>query len=112
MDDQRPATPGAPDPRPPHGAIEFVVHPPIVNVRIMSTDDGHVVGTAQIQTQRGPLTFTATVDRKLLHGAVARLLAWHMRRSGKKIPHAASGAFGDWAQDVAQKVAKARVISK
>jgi hypothetical protein len=97
---------------PKHAAIEFVVHPPIVNVRIMSTDDGHVVGTAQIQTQRGPLTFTATVDQKLMHEAVARIIAWYMRRTGKKIPSAAAGAFGDWAADIASKVAKARVINK
>jgi hypothetical protein len=97
---------------PEHAAIEFVVHPPMVNVRILSTDDGHVVGTAQIQTQRGPLTFTATVDRKLLHAAVTRVIAWYMRRTGKKIPHTAAGAFGDWAADLASKVAKARVINK
>jgi hypothetical protein len=112
MDDQRTAITGEADPMPEHAAIEFVVHPPIVNVRIMSTDDGHVVGTAQIQTQRGPLTFTATVDRKLLHTAVERIIAWYMRRTGKKIPSAAAGAFGDWAADIASKVAKARVINK
>jgi hypothetical protein len=97
---------------PEHAAIEFVVHPPIVNVRILTTDDGHVVGTAQIQTQRGPLTFTATVDKKLLHSAVTRFVAWYLRRSGKKIPQASAGAFGDWAADIANKVAKARIINK
>jgi hypothetical protein len=98
---------------PQHAAVEFVIHPPIVNVRIMSTDDGHIVGTAQIQTQRGLLTFTATADRRLLHDAVTRALAWHhLRRTGTKMPHASAGAFGDWAQDIAGKVAKARVISK
>jgi len=97
---------------PQHAAVEFVVHPPVVNVRLLSTADGHVVGTAQIQTQRGPLTFTATVDRKLLHDAIARALAWHLRRTGKRIPFAAAGAFGDWANDMAQKIAKARVITK
>ncbi len=112
MDDQRTAITGEPDPVPRHAAIEFVVHPPIVNVRILSTDDGHVVGTAQIQTQRGPLTFTAIIDRKLLHAAIARAVAWYMRRTGTRVPHAAAGAFGDWAADVAQKVAKARVINK
>ena len=112
MDDLRTAITGEPDPMPQHAAIEFVVHPPVINVRILSTADGHVVGTAQIQTQRGPLTFTATVDGKLLHAAIARALAWHARRSGRRIPHAAAGAFGDWAADIAQKVAKARVINK
>jgi hypothetical protein len=98
---------------PQHAAIEFVVHPPVVNVRIMSTDDGHIVGTAQIQTQRGPVTFTATVDRTLLHDALARVLAWrHTRRTGMHPPHASAGAFGDWAADIANKVAKARVITK
>jgi len=112
MDEQRTAITGEPEPMPQQRAIEFVVHPPIVNVRILSTDDGHVVGTAQIQTQRGPLTFTATVDRKLLHDAVTRFLAWRMRRMGRRIPHASAGAFGDWAADIAHKVAKARVINK
>jgi hypothetical protein len=112
MDEPRTAITGEPEPMPQHRAIEFVVHPPMVNVRILSTDDGHVVGTAQIQTQRGPLTFTATVDRKLLHDAVARFLAWRMRRMGRRIPHASAGAFGDWAADIAHKVAKARVINK
>ena len=113
MDDRRTAITGEPDPMPQHAAIEFVIHPPVVNVRVMSTADGHIVGTAQIQTQRGPLTFTATADRKLVHAAVARFLAWHhMRTTGRKIPHASAGAFGDWAQDIAGKVAKARVISK
>ena len=54
MDDQRTAITGEADPMPEHAAIEFVVHPPIVNVRVMSTDDGHVVGTAQIQTHAVP----------------------------------------------------------
>ncbi len=112
MDDLRTATTGEPDPMPRHGAVEFVVHPPIINVRILSTDDGHVVGTAQIQTQRGPITFTATADRKLIREAIARFVAWRMRRAGKRIPVAAAGAFGDWAADVAHKVAKARVINK
>jgi hypothetical protein len=97
---------------PSNAAIEFVVHPPIVNVRILSTDDGHVVGTAQIQTQRGPLTFSATVDQKLVHRAIARLLAWQARQRGRRIPHAAAGAFGDWAADMAKKIAKAKVINK
>lgn len=113
MDDLRTATTGEPDPMPQHGAIEFVVHPPIVNVRIMSTADGHLIGTAQIQTQRGPLTFTATADRRLLHDVIARFLAsHHLKSTGRKIPHASAGAFGDWAQDIAGKVAKARVINK
>src|SRR5262249_17371194 len=112
-DDQlRAAITGEPDPGPRHAAIEFVVHPPVVNVRVLSTEDGHIVGTAQIQTQRGPLTFTATVDRKMLHQAVARLLAWYMRRTGRRIPAASVGAFGDWAADLAHKIAKARVIGK
>jgi hypothetical protein len=114
MDDQqlRAAVTGEPDPVPTHAAIEFVVHPPVVNVRVLSTDDGHVVGTAQIQTQRGPLTFSATVDEKTLHHAIARLIGWYMRRRGKRIPHATAGAFGDWAADMAHKIAKARVITK
>jgi hypothetical protein len=112
MDEQRTAITGEADPMPEHAAIEFVVHPPIVNVRILTTDDGHVVGTAQIQTQRGPLTFTATVDKKLLHSAVTRFVAWYLRRTGKKIPQASAGAFGDWAADIANKVAKARIINK
>ncbi|MGH8310657.1 MAG: hypothetical protein ACRETX_12800 [Steroidobacteraceae bacterium] len=97
---------------PRHGAIEFVVHPPIVTVRILSTDDGHVIGTAQIQTQRGPLTFTATADGRQLHAAIARAISWYMRRTGKRMPSAAAGAFGDWTADMARKVAKARVIGK
>ena len=68
MDDRRTAITGEPDPMPQHAAIEFVIHPPVVNVRVMSTADGHIIGTAQIQTQRGPITFTATADRKLVHG--------------------------------------------
>src|SRR5262245_37488604 len=108
----RAAITGEPEPMPQHAAIEFVVHPPIVNVRILSTDDGHVLGTAQIQTQRGPLTFSATVDEKVLHHAIARLLAWNMRLRGKRIPHAAAGAFGDWAAEMAQKIAKGKVIGK
>ncbi len=112
MDDLRTATTGEPDPMPHHAAIEFVVHPPIVNVRILSTDDGHVVGTAQIQTQRGLLTFTATADQELIRDAIARFVAWRMHRSSRRIPHAAAGAFGDWAADIAHKVAKARVINQ
>ena len=114
MDDHelRAAITGEPEAMPAHAAIEFVVHPPVVNVRILSTDDGHVVGTAQIQTQRGPLTFSATIDEKTLRHAVARWVAWYMRHRGKRIPHAASGAFGDWAADMAHKIAQAKVISR
>ena len=88
---------------PEHAAIEFVVNPPIVNVRILSTDDGHVAGTAQVQTRRGPLTFTATVDQKLLHSVIARFISWYMRHE-KRIPQTAAGAFGDGEADIANKV--------
>ncbi len=111
--DTRTAITGEPDPMPQHGAIEFVVHPPLVNVRILSTEDGHVLGTAQIQTQRGPLTFTAMIDEHLLAQGVARAIGWwHKKHHGRPIPHAAAGAFHDWAKETASKIAKARVIAK
>lgn len=108
----RAAITGEPDPMPQDGAIEFVVHPPLCNVRIVTSNDGKMLATGQIQTQRGPLTFTASADRGLIEWALARLVTAYQKRTGRPINSAAAGALGDWVKDTAGKVAKARVISK
>ena len=108
----RAAITGEPDPMPQNGHIEFVVHPPLVNVRIMTSSDGKVVATGQISTQRGPLTFTASADRAVIQAAITRFLAWRQKMSGKPLNAASAGALGDWAKDVATKISKANVITK
>ena len=108
----RAAITGEPDPMPQDGHIEFVVHPPLVNVRIMTSADGKVVATGQISTQRGPITFTASADRALIQNAITRFLAWKQKMSGKPVNAAVAGAIGDWAKDLATKISKANVITK
>ncbi len=101
------ATTGEPDPGP-LGAIEFVVHPPLMNVRVMRTRSGKVCGIAQIQTQRGPITFAATADEKVIRHLVARALA-HRIRLGQ-LPIATSGAVHELASHAAATAAKAKVL--
>ena len=101
------ATTGEPDPAP-LGAIEFVVHPPLMNVRIMRTRIGKVCGIAQIQTQRGPITFAATADEQVLRSLLARALAHRM--SFGRLPLATSGAVEAVAHQVAANAAKAQVL--
>lgn len=108
----RAAITGEPDPMAQDGHIEFVVHPPLVNVRVVTSSDGKMLGTAQIQTQRGPITFTASADRAVIQALLARWVAFKQKQSGKPLNAASAGALGDWARDVATKVAKARVITK
>jgi hypothetical protein len=98
---------GEPDPGP-LGAIEFVIHPPLMNVRVMRTKSGKVCGIAQIQTQRGPITFAATADEKVLRDLVARAIA-HRIRLGQ-LPLATSGAVQEVANYAAAKAAKAKVL--
>ncbi len=108
-DTGRMAITGEPDPAPARSAIEFVVHPPLVNVRILRTDGGKICGVAQIQTQRGPLTFVASADEKLIRDVLARVVALRMKRG--LLPTAHVGAFGDWVKDMSGKIAQARVVS-
>ena len=107
MDWDRIATTGEPDPGP-LGAIEFVVHPPLMNVRVMRTRSGKVCGIAQIQTQRGPITFAATADEKVIRYLVARALA-HRIRLGQ-LPFASSGAVEQFASHTAASAAQAKVL--
>jgi hypothetical protein len=99
---------GEPDPMPFQGAIEFVVHPPLMNVRIMRTDKGKICGVAQIQTQRGPITFAAAADEKMIREAVARVLLHRMRRG--ELPMTNVGAVQNWADNASSEVAKANVL--
>lgn len=108
----RAAITGEPDPMPQDGHIEFVVHPPLVNVRIMTSADGKVVATAQIATQRGPLTFTASADRAVIQAVITRFLAFRQKMSGKPLNAASAGALGDWAQEIATKISQANVVTK
>ncbi|HKQ69536.1 MAG TPA: hypothetical protein VJT73_09360 [Polyangiaceae bacterium] len=103
----RTAITGEPDPGA-LGAIEFVVHPPLMNVRIMRTKTGKVCGIAQIQTQRGPITFIAAVDEKVLRDLVARALAYRVRLG--HLPFATSGALDEIAGHAAANAAKAKVL--
>jgi hypothetical protein len=100
---------GEPDPGP-LGAIEFVVHPPLMNVRVMRTKGGKVCGIAQIQTQRGPITFAATADERVIRELVTRALA-HRVRLGH-LPFASSGAVHQAANYAAANAAKAKVLHK
>lgn len=100
---------GEKDPVPTLAKVEMVVHPPLVNVRISSDDDGNVIALGQIQTQRGPLTLTATCNKALLHAVLEQIGKIAMARRG--MPTASSGAFNDWAKATSDKIAKAKVIT-
>lgn len=92
--------------------LEMVVQPPLMNVRVMRTDKGDVCGMAQIQTQRGPLTFTATANEDAIHQLIQLWCARALEARGKSPAAAASGALHDWAKDMAAKITRANVISK
>src|SRR5262249_22117837 len=99
---------GEPDPAPYQGAIEFVVHPPLMNVRLMRTNSGKVCGVAQIQTQRGPITFAAAADEKMIRDAVARVLIHRMQRG--QLPMMHTGAVQNLASRATSQLAKANVL--
>lgn len=109
-DTGRTAITGEPDPMPQLAHLEIVVHPPLVNVRIMRDAKGDYTGIAQIQTQRGPLTFTAHGSEALLRVVLERVAALKLRAAGS--PVASAGAFADWAKEMAQKITKAQVVNK
>ena len=94
---------------PTHAKVEMVVHPPLVNVRIATDHSGQVIGMAQIQTQRCPITFWASCDLEALEAVLGRLAACIAKMRGA--PSASAGAFQDWAKDTASKIAKAKVIT-
>ena len=85
IDRHRTAITGEPDPVRNVGVLELVVHPPLVNVRILRTARGQLCGIARIQTQRGPLTFTATADERTIRSLVALLCARKLRARGQPV---------------------------
>ena len=95
---------------PTQAAVEFVVHPPLCNVRVRRSDDGQVIAIAQIQTQRGKITLTATADESWLRGLLEKLATV---RLGDSAPaSAASGAVSSWARDRAGPISRAHVVSR